>query len=124
MNIIISNASAEPLYEQIARQVRNSILRGELLPGELLPSIRHLAKELQISVITTKRAYEELEREGFVESVTGKGSFVAGQSSELLREKRLKLIEEKLAEVVSESRVLEIGLPELMEMLTLLYGEE
>ena len=96
----------------------------ELLPGELLPSIRHLAKELQISVITTKRAYEELERDGFVESVAGKGSFVAGQSSELLREKRLKLIEEKLAEVVSESRVLEIRLPELMEMLTLLYGEE
>ncbi len=124
MNIIISNASAEPLYEQIARQIKNNILRGELLPGELLPSIRHLAKELQISVITTKRAYEELERDGFVESVAGKGSFVAGQSSELLREKRLKFIEEKLVEVVSESRVLEIGLPELIEMLKLLYGEE
>ncbi|MDO9533858.1 MAG: GntR family transcriptional regulator [Bacillota bacterium] len=124
MNIIISNASPEPLYEQIAKQIKNSILRGELLPGELLPSIRILAKELQISVITTKRAYEELEKEGFIESVTGKGSFVAGQSSELLKEKRLKFIEEKLAEVVSESRVLDIGLAELIEMMTLLYEED
>jgi len=124
MNIIISNASPEPLYEQIAKQIKNSILRGELLSGELLPSIRILAKELQISVITTKRAYEELEKEGFIESVTGKGSFVAGQSSELLKEKRLKFIEEKLTEVVSESRVLDIGLTELIEMMTLLYEED
>ncbi|MDY6826971.1 MAG: GntR family transcriptional regulator [Bacillota bacterium] len=124
MNITISNASPEPLYEQIASQIKNSIMRGELAPGEMLPSIRHLARELQISVITTKRSYEELEREGFIDSVAGKGSFVAAQSNGLLRERRLKFIEEKLVEIVEESRTFEIGLPELIEMLTMLYGEK
>lgn len=123
MNIVISNASPDPLYEQIARQIKNSILRGELSPGELLPSIRALAKELQISVITTKRAYEELEREGFIESVTGKGSYVAGHSSTILKEKRLKIVEEKLAGAVAESKALGIGLEELLEMLILLFEE-
>ncbi len=123
MNIIISNSSQEPIYEQIVRQIKNSIIRGELAPGETLPSIRNLAKQLQISVITTKRAYEELEREGFIETVGGKGSFVAGQNKELLKEKRLQAIEEKLMEAVSESRVLQISLPELQEMLQLLYEE-
>jgi GntR family transcriptional regulator len=124
MNITISNASPEPLYEQIASQIKNSIMRGELASGEMLPSIRHLARELQISVITTKRSYEELEREGFIDSVAGKGSFVAAQSNGLLRERRLKFIEEKLVEIVEESRTLEIGLPELIEMMTMLYREE
>ena len=124
MDIVISNASPSPLYEQIARQIKNSILKGELSPGDLLPSIRALAKELQISVITTKRAYEELEREGFIESVIGKGSYVAGQSCAILKEKRLKIVEEKLAKAVSESKVLGIGLEELQEMLILLYEEE
>ncbi|MGI5882999.1 MAG: GntR family transcriptional regulator [Dethiobacteria bacterium] len=123
MDIIISNASPAPLYEQIARQVKNSILKGELLPGELLPSIRALARELQISVITTKRAYEELEREGFIESVVGKGSYVAGQSSSILEERRLKAVEEKLAKAVSKGKMLGIGLEELQEMLILLYKE-
>jgi len=123
MNIVISNASPDPLYEQIAKQIKNNILKGELSPGDLLPSIRSLAKELQISVITTKRAYEELEREGFVESVTGKGSYVAGQSSAILKEKRLKIVEEKLAQAVTDSRALGIGLEELQEMLTLLFEE-
>ncbi len=123
MNIVISNASPDPLYEQIAKQIKNNILKGELSPGDLLPSIRALAKELQISVITTKRAYEELEREGFVESVTGKGSYVAGQSNAILKEKRLKIVEEKLAQAVADSRALGIGLEELREMLTLLFEE-
>lgn len=123
MNIVISNASSEPLYEQIAKQLKNIILKGELSSGEQLPSIRALAKELQISVITTKRAYEELEREGFIESVTGKGSYVAGQSSAIIKEKRLKIVEEKLAEAVSESKALGIELGEMQEMLILLYEE-
>jgi len=124
MKIIISNSSQEPIYEQITRQIKNSIIRGELASGEMLPSIRNLAKQLQISVITTKRAYEELEREGFIETVAGKGSFVAGQNKELLREKRLKVMEEKLAEAVAESKILNISLKELQEMLQLLYEEE
>jgi len=123
MRIVISNSSKEPIYEQIKRQIKESILRGKLAEGELLPSIRQLAKDLQISVITTKRAYDDLEQEGYIVSVVGKGSFVAGQNRELLREMRLRWIEERLAEVVAESRSLGVSLPELLEMLRLLYEE-
>lgn len=123
MNIIISNSSPEPLYEQIVNQIKNQIIIGELEPGDSLPSIRNLAKDLRISVITTKRAYEELEKDGFIETVAGKGSFVAGQNMELLREKRLRLIEEKLNEIILESKVLGISKDELKEMLELLYEE-
>ena len=124
MNIIISNVSKEPIYEQIKNQIKQSIFKGELEEGDALPSIRRLAKDLHISVITTKRAYEDLEREGFITSVVGKGSFVAGQNSDFIREKRLKWIEEKLAEIVFESKTLGISLHELKEMLALLYEEE
>lgn len=123
MNIIISNSSEEPLYEQIAKQIKGQILRGELKAGESLPSIRNLAKDLHISVITTKRAYEELEKEGFIETVAGKGSFVAGQNKELLKERRLRMIEEKLIEIILESKTLNIELGELQKMLGLLYKE-
>ena len=124
MKIIIANASPDPIYEQIARQIKSQIISGELEEGEPLPSIRKLARELQISVITTKRAYEDLEREGFIDTVGGKGTFVASQNREFLREKKMKLVEEKLAEAVGEARVLGIELPDLVEMLELLYGEE
>ncbi|MFS8534884.1 MAG: GntR family transcriptional regulator [Limnochordales bacterium] len=123
MRIVISNSSKEPIYEQIKRQIKESILRGELAEGELLPSIRQLAKDLQISVITTKRAYDDLEKEGFIVSVVGKGSFVAGQNRELLREMRLRWIEERLAEIVAESKTLGVTLAELTEMLRLLYED-
>ncbi|MFZ7104350.1 MAG: GntR family transcriptional regulator [Peptococcaceae bacterium] len=123
MNIIISNSSEEPLYEQIAKQIKSQILKGELSSGDSLPSIRNLAKDLHISVITTKRAYEELEKEGFIETVAGKGSFVAGQNKELLQERRLRIIEEKLTEIILESKTLNIGLEDLQEMLYLLYRE-
>ncbi|KUG04079.1 transcriptional regulator, gntr family [hydrocarbon metagenome] len=123
MNIIISNASPDPIYEQIRQQIRSHILRGEIESGEPLPSIRHLAQQLQISVITTKRAYEELERDGFIETVSGKGSFVAPQKPELLREKRMSLIENRMMDIVAESKVLAISLEELQEMLKLLYRE-
>ncbi|AVX19636.1 transcriptional regulator, GntR family [Carboxydocella sporoproducens DSM 16521] len=123
MKIIISNTSKEPIYEQIKRQLKEAILKGELKEGELLPSIRQLAKDLHISVITTKRAYDDLEKEGYIFSVVGKGSFVAEPNREFLREMRLKWIEEKLAEVVAESKSLNISLAELQEMLKLLYDE-
>ncbi|MFS8580193.1 MAG: GntR family transcriptional regulator [Novibacillus thermophilus] len=124
MNIIISNTSKEPIYEQIKNQIKQSIFKGELQEGDSLPSIRALAKDLHISVITTKRAYEDLEQEGFITSVVGKGSFVAGQNSDLIREKRLKWIEDKLTEVVTESKTLDISLEELKDMLELLYKED
>lgn len=124
MNIIISNSSGEPIYEQITNQVKSAIMKGELSEGELLPSIRLLAKELQISVITTKRAYEELEREGFIETVPGKGSYVSSQNKELLKEKRLKELENKLIEVITESKLIGLTLLELEEMLRLLFSED
>lgn len=123
MRIIIQNGLGQPIYDQIREQIKNLILRGELAQGEQLPSIRGLAKELQISVITTKRAYGELEREGFIETVAGKGSYVAPQDKELLREKKLQIIEEKLQEAVVEGKQLGLTIKELTEILTILYGE-
>jgi len=124
MNIIISNSSQNPIYEQIVTQIKTAIMKEELSAGDALPSIRLLAKEIQISVITTKRAYEELEREGFIETVPGKGSYVSGQNKDLIREKRLTSIEDKLAEVTTESKLLNLSLEELQSMLSLLYNEE
>ncbi len=124
MKIIISNASQKPIYFQIAEQIKNQIISGELKEGESLPSIRKLAQELQISVITTKRAYEELEKEGFIDTVGGKGCFVAMQNKELLREKKMKMVEDKLSNAVAEAKLLGVRLEELKEMLTLLYKED
>ena len=93
MDIIISNSSGQPIYEQICRQIKGAIASGKLKPGEMLPSIRSLARDLRISVITTKRAYEELERDGFIQTVAGKGSFVAPQDLELGRQNGLALEE-------------------------------
>lgn len=123
MNIIISNSSPDPIYEQINKQIRNLIIKGELKPGETLPSIRSLSKELQISVITTKRAYEELEKSGFIETVGGKGSFVSAQNTELLKETKLKIIEDKLIEAIAESRSLGISLEAMHRMLDYLFEE-
>jgi GntR family transcriptional regulator len=124
MKIIISNSSPDPIYEQITRQIKAQIISSDLREGEPLPSIRRLAQDLQISVITTKRAYEELEKEGFIDTVEGKGSFVAMQNKELLREKKMKLVEEKLAGAVEEANLLGISLAELKEMLVLLFKEK
>ncbi|HBK53865.1 MAG TPA: GntR family transcriptional regulator [Syntrophomonas wolfei] len=123
MNIVISNRSDEPIYNQIYQQLRGAIIREELTAGEPLPSIRNLARELQVSVITTKRAYEELERDGYIETVAGKGSFVAPQNAELLREKRVNLVEEKLLAIIQEARSLGLSLPELQRIVELLYEE-
>jgi GntR family transcriptional regulator len=121
VNIIISNSSGQPIYEQIITQIKNLILSGELHEGYALPSMRLLAKELRISVITTKRAYEELEREGFIVSVPGKGSFVAAKNLEFLREEHLKKIEELMQKIVESANIYGMELSELNEMLALIY---
>ena len=123
MDIIISNSSGKPIYEQIADQVKEQIMAGALAAGDALPSMRLLAQELRISVITTKRAYEELERDGFLENVPGKGCFVAPQNRELLREAQLRRVEEKLTQAIEEARRGAVSLEELKEMLTELYQE-
>ena len=123
MDIIIRNSGGVPIYDQITRQMKGLILRGELKEGEALPSMRLLAKELRISVITTKRAYEELEREGFLTTVPGKGCFVAPRNLELMREEHRKKVEEALTKAIEQAKAASIDLPELVEMLTLLYEE-
>ncbi|WP_164218253.1 GntR family transcriptional regulator [Virgibacillus sp. YIM 98842] len=123
MQIIISNSSKEPIYEQITKQIKSSILTGKLQEGMSLPSIRQLAKDLQISVITTKRAYEELEKAGFIYSIVGKGSFVAEQNLEVIKEKKLKVIEEQLSAVITNSREIGLSLNDLQELLKFLYEE-
>ena len=123
MDIIISNSSGKPIYEQIVDQVKEQIMAGALAAGDALPSMLLLAKELRISVITTKRAYEELERDGFLENVPGKGCFVAPQNRELLREAQLRRVEEKLTQAIEEARRGAVSLEELKEMLTELYQE-
>lgn len=122
MNIIISNASNLPIYEQIANQIKKHIILDELDEGFLLPSIRGLAKDLQVSVITTKRAYEILEYEGLVESVRGKGFYVATKNKELIKEKKMRYIEEKLQDAISECQILGITEEELFEIIRLLYN--
>ena len=124
MRIIISNNSKEPLYEQIYEQIKNQILTNELKPGEALPSMRQLAKDLDISVITTKRAYEELEKRGFIYSIVGKGSFVSEQSNEMILERKMKVIEEQLLAAIKNSKEIGIDLAELKELLTVLYEED
>jgi GntR family transcriptional regulator len=124
MQIIISNSSKEPIYEQITTQIKKQILSGDLQEGQALPSMRQLAKDLQISVITTKRAYEELEKNGFIYSIVGKGSFISEQNTEMIKERKMKVIEEKLLEAIQNSKDMGISLAELKEMLTLLYSED
>ena len=124
MNIKISNASGKPIYDQIRDQLKSKIISGELKEGDALPSMRLLAKELRISVITTKRAYEELEREGFIISVTGKGSFVASKNTEFIREEQLRKIEDYLQRVIELSVGCGLTQEDLVQMLSLLYEEK
>ena len=121
MDIIISNSSKKPIYEQIASQIKNMIIIGELNEGDALPYMRVLAKELRISVITTKRAYEELERDGFIETATGRGSFVASKNTEFIKEEQLRRAEEHLLKSVDIAKSSGITLEELMEILSTLY---
>ena len=124
MNIIISNGSQDPIYTQIEQQIRAAIINGQLKEGEMLPSMRALAKELRISIITTKRAYEELEKDGFIQTVAGKGCFVAPKNLEFVREMHRKELESLLAKAVELSKICDVTEEELHATLDLfLKGE-
>lgn len=124
MNIQINNSSTDPIYLQIKNQIKAQIITGSLKTGEKLPSIRFMAKELRVSMITVKRAFDELELDGFINSVQGKGNFVAHQNKELIREEYLKRIESKLQEAVELGRIAGISDEELSIMLeTYMEGE-
>ena len=124
MDIILHNTGDKPIYEQIADQIKEQIMTGVLAAGDALPSMRLLAKELRISVITTKRAYEELEREGFLTTVPGKGCFVAPRDLELVREDCLRRMEEQLSQAVATAKAGGISLEEMTSALDILYGDE
>ena len=123
MNLFIDNKSGAPIYEQLYTQIKNQILSGELQPEEAMPSIRGLARDLRISVITTKRAYEDLERDGFVVTVAGKGCFVAPRNLELMREEQRKRGEQTLEQAVEQAQAASITMEEMQQMLSLLYEE-
>lgn len=123
MDIIISNSDKRPIYEQIRTAIKEKIMTGELKEGEALPSMRLLAKELRISVITTKRAYDELEKDGFIATVQGRGTFVAKKNTEFIREEQLKKIEEHLLEAINLARYGDISLSELKLILETIYEE-
>lgn len=124
MNILINNKSGLPIYEQIYTQIKNQIISGELREDEALPSIRNLAKDLRISVITTKRAYDELEHEGFVYTVAGKGCFVAAKNTELLKEENLKIIEAHMQQIAVLAQSCNLSKNDLIEMFEILTEEE
>jgi len=124
MDIIISNHSDEPIYAQIENQIKALIMQSKLKAGDALPSMRSLAKDLRISLITTKRAYEELERDGFIVTVAGKGCFVAAKNTQLVREENLKEIEKLLTKAVEIAAVCDISQNELAEILSCIYEEK
>ena len=123
MDILISNSSPVALYEQIETQIKNQILNGNLKPGDPLPSIRSLAKELKVSIITSKRAYEELEKEWFIETIVGKGTFVSHKNTERLKEITLYNIENKLEEIIKQAKSVGITLEEGIEIFKSIYEE-
>ena len=124
MEIVLSNSSDKPIYEQIAAQIRDAVAAGELAAGEQLPSIRALAPQLRISAITTKRAYQDLEAQGYVTTIPGKGCFVAEQNLDLLREERLRRVEASLARAVCDARACGLSDDELREMLDIQLEEK
>lgn len=121
MEIFIQEDNSLPIYEQIIREIKKAIVKKEMVPGDMLPSIRSLARNLEISVITTKRAYEELEKQGLIYSVVGKGFYVKEPNRERLKEEQLKQIEKKMTDLIRESREMGISLKEMKEMLSTLY---
>lgn len=123
MNILIDNRNNKPIYEQIYSQLKLQIINGELKEDEALPSIRNLAKDLRISVITTKRAYEELERDGFIYTVAGKGCFVAQKNTELLREENLKKIENYIEEILLLAESCKLTKQDIIDMFNMMDGD-
>ena len=124
MDIIITNSSDKPIYEQIEDQIKAQIMSGILKEGDALPSMRLLAKELRISIITTKRAYEDLERDGYIESYTGKGSFVKGVNREMVKESVMFEIETLMEEMLDKAKIAKVSFDELVERMKLLYEEK
>ena len=124
MDIILKNSSDEPIYQQIISQIKAQIMKGTLAEGEALPSMRTLAARLRISVITTKRAYEELERDGYIENFTGKGCFVKAQNTDFLREETVRQTEELLAKACERAKLCGLTVNELKEMIELMYEED
>lgn len=124
MDILVSSKTSKPLYEQIASQIKAAIISGELNPGEPIPSMRALAKSLQISVLTVQKAYETLQDQGFIETAAGKGCYVSAQLQDFYLEEQQKKIEEKLGEAIDLARSLGMKLDTLMNLLTLLYEED
>jgi GntR family transcriptional regulator len=124
MDIILCNESDEPIYQQITEQIKAQIMDGTLTAGDALPSMRTLAAQLRISVITTKRAYEELERSGYIENYTGKGCFVKKQNTDFLREETIRQTEEMLAQVCKKAKLCGLSADDLKEMLDIMYSEE
>lgn len=123
MNIIISNNSNLAIYEQITNQIKSAIINKEIVAGDAMPSIRGLAKDLQISVITTKRAYEELEKEGLLYSVSGKGFYVCEQNTDILKEKKIRMIERHLQDILNECRDAGLSLEDIQNMVEVLFQE-
>ena len=124
MDIVLKNSSDEPIYQQIVSQVKTQIMSGALTPGDALPSMRNLASQLRISVITTKRAYEELERDGYIENFTGRGCFVKQQNSDFLREETVRQTEELLAKACEKAKLCGLTTDDLKEMIELMYEED
>ena len=124
MKILISNTSDAPLYQQIKEQLTDAILKGELAEGDLLPSIRAFANDLRVSVLTIRRVYDGLEKEGFVKSQVGIGTFVSTGNTEFLRESRRRLVEQKLADAIRAAKSLGISWQELQDMMKILFEEE
>lgn len=124
VNILISNSSKKPIYEQITEQIKEKVINGQLKPGDMLPSMRALAKSLRISVITTQKAYEDLQRDGYVETVAGKGTFVALRNSNFIREEQLKVVEEHLQEAVRISRANGIDMEKVIDLIKIFYMED
>ncbi|MBE6066056.1 GntR family transcriptional regulator [Clostridium sporogenes] len=124
MNIVISNTSDKPLYQQIKDQIKEAILTGELKNGELLPSIRNFSSELRVSVLTIRRVYDELEKDGFVSSQAGKGTFVLAGNIDLIKDTRRLMVEDKMTEMVSIAKSMGISKKELIDMMDIIYEEE
>ncbi len=123
MRILLSNTDKTPIYEQLEQQLRNAILEGKLEAGEPLPSIRKFARDLSISIITVKRAYDDLEREGYIHTIGGKGSFVAGQSLERLKEKQVQLVEDDLETIIKNVKILDISKKDFKSIIDTLWDE-
>lgn len=124
MEILLSNSSDKPIYEQITSQIKAMIMNGTLKSGDSLPSMRKLAKELHVSVITAQRAYEDLQRDGFIDTVAGKGTFVAAQNKDFIREENLRSIEKLLQKAVRLGKENDISLQQITDLLQIFYEEE